>query len=43
MTNAQVRQHGVSQFSVRGLTNVTTVMLLVAVAHNLMRWLSLSA
>ncbi len=42
-TNAQVRQHGVSQFSVRGLTNVTTVMLLVAVAHNLMRWLSLSA
>jgi transposase len=42
-TNAQVRQHGVSQISVRGLTNVTTVMLLVAVAHNLMRWLSLSA
>lgn len=42
-TNAQVRQHGVSQFSVRGLTNVTTVMLLVAVAHNLMRWLSLPA
>lgn len=41
-TNAQVRQHGVSQLSVRGLTHVATAMLLVAVAHNLMRWLSLS-
>ena len=39
--NAQVRQHGVSQFSVRGLLKVTTVMLLVAVAHNLMRWTTL--
>ena len=37
-TNAQVRQHGVSQFTVRGLAKVTTVMLLVAVAHNLLRW-----
>jgi transposase len=36
--NAQVRQHGVSQFTVRGLAKVTTVMLLVAVAHNLLRW-----
>ena len=41
-TNAQVRQHGVSQLTVRGLANVATAMLLVAVAHNLMRWLSLS-
>jgi len=40
-TNAQVRQHGVGQFNVRGLANVTTVMLLVAVAHDLMRWVSL--
>lgn len=40
-TNAQVRQHGVSQFMVRGLDKVTTVMLLVAVAHNLLRWLRL--
>jgi hypothetical protein len=40
-TNAQVRQHGVSQFNVRGLANVATSMLLVAVAHNLMRWLRL--
>lgn len=39
--NAQVRQHGVSQFSVRGLAKVTTVMLLVAVAHNLLRWVGL--
>jgi len=37
-TNAQVRQHGVSRFTVRGLAKVTTVMLLVAVAHNLLRW-----
>ena len=37
-TNAQVRLHGVSQFSVRGLVKVTSVMLLVAVAHNLLRW-----
>ena len=36
--NAQVRQHGVSQCNVRGLAKVSTVMLLVVVAHNLMRW-----
>ncbi len=36
--NAQVRQHGVSQFTVRGLAKVTTVMLLVVVAHNFLRW-----
>lgn len=39
--NAQVRQHGVSRFTVRGLVKVTTVMLLVAVAHNLLRWAAL--
>jgi hypothetical protein len=39
--NAQVRQHGVSQFTVRGLAKVSTVMLLVAVAHNLLRWVAL--
>ena len=37
-TNAQVRHHGVRQFSVRGLAKVTSVMLLVAVAHNFLRW-----
>ena len=36
--NAQVRFHGVSQFTVRGLVKVTTVALLVAVAHNFLRW-----
>ena len=41
--NAQVRQHGLSQFSVRGLTKAATVLLLVAVAHNLLRWLSIQA
>lgn len=41
--NAQVRQLGVSQFTVRGLAKVTTVMLLVAVAHNLLRWLATGA
>ncbi|MDP3062107.1 MAG: IS1182 family transposase [Chloroflexota bacterium] len=40
--NAQVRQHGVSQFTVRGAAKVTTVMLLVAVAHNLLRWVALA-
>ncbi len=39
--NAQVRQHGVSQFTVRGLAKVTTAILLVAVAHNLLRWIAL--
>ena len=39
--NARVRALGVSQFTVRGLPKVTTVMLLVAVAHNLLRWLAL--
>jgi transposase len=39
--NAQVCLHGVSQFTVRGLTKVTTVMLLVAVAHNFLRWIAL--
>ena len=41
--NAQVRQHGVSQFTVRGLAKVTTVALLVAVAHNLLRWIALAS
>ena len=41
--NAQVRLHGVSQFTVRGLVKVTTVALLVAVAHNFLRWEALMA
>ena len=39
--NAQVRHHGVGQFTVRGVAKVTTVMLLVAVTHNLLRWAAL--
>jgi transposase len=39
--NAQLRQHGLTQFSVRGLTKVTTVILLMAVAHDFLRWLSI--
>jgi transposase len=42
-TNASARRLGVSHFTVRGVTKVTTVMLLVAVAHNLLRWLAMAA
>lgn len=38
--NAQVRQHGVSQFTVRGLTKALTVILLVALAHDILRWVA---
>ena len=39
--NAQVSQHGVSRFTVRGVGKLTSVMLLVAVAHNFLRWTAL--
>ena len=39
--NAQVSQHGVTRFTVRGVGKLTSVMLLVAVAHNLLRWAAL--
>lgn len=35
-TNAQVRQHGINAFLVRGLVKVTAVMLFAAIAHNLL-------
>ena len=39
--NAQGRErHGLQRFVVRGLTKVRCVALLVALAHNLYRWLS---
>lgn len=38
--NAQLRQFGVIQFTVRGLAKVTTVMLLMVVAQSLLRWLA---
>ena len=39
--NAQVVQHGVTRFTVRGVAKLTSVMLMVAVAHNLLRWTAL--
>ncbi len=39
--NAQVSQHGVSRFTVRGVAKLTSVMLLVVVGHNLLRWSAL--
>ena len=39
--NAQVSQHGVSRFTVRGVAKLTSIMLMVAVAHNLLRWTAL--
>lgn len=36
-TNAQVRQHGINAFLVRGLLKVTAVTLLAAIAHNLLQ------
>jgi transposase len=41
--NAHVRRLGMGQFTVRGLPNVKAVLLLVAVAQNLLRWLALEA
>jgi transposase len=40
--NAQARNRGLQQFAVRGLTKVTCVMLLFALAHNLMRTAALA-
>ena len=41
--NAQFRvKYGVQRFTVRGVTNVTAVALLVAVTHNLLRWAALT-
>ena len=34
-------QHGVSRFTVRGVAKLTSVMLMVAVAHNLLLWITL--
>ena len=43
-TNAQLRfRHGLHQFTVRGVDRVTSVVLLLAVTHNLLRYLSLTA
>ena len=38
--NAQIRRLGLTQFMVRGVAKVTTVATLIAVTHNLLRWLA---
>jgi transposase len=43
-TNAQARgRYGLHQFTVRGVERVTSVVLLLAVTHNLLRYLALTA
>jgi transposase len=43
-TNAQLRfRHGLQRFTVRGVDRVTSVVLLLAVTHNLLRYLALTA
>jgi transposase len=43
-THAQWRtRHGLQQFRVRGIEKVTSVMLLMAVTHNLLQWVRLGA
>lgn len=39
--NAQARYHGLTRFTVRGLTKALNVVLLAAIAHNLLRWQAL--
>lgn len=38
--NAQVRGHGLLPFTVRGLHKALSAMLLVVIAHNLLRWIA---
>jgi len=40
-TNAQIRCHGLRRFTVRGLDKALSIVLLVAIAHNLLRWIAL--
>ena len=40
--NAQAREMGLTQLVVRGTAKVLSTLLLVAIAHNLMRWLSMT-
>lgn len=41
--NAHARRHGLTQLLVRGTDKVLSVLLLVAITHNLLRWIALSA
>ena len=41
--NAQVRmKYGAQRFNVRGVAKVTGIALLLAITHDLLRWISLS-
>jgi hypothetical protein len=40
--NAHARRHGLTQLLVRGTDKVLSVLLLVAVTHNLLRWIALT-
>jgi transposase len=42
-TNAQTRHHGLNRFTVRGLGKELSLVLLVAIAHNLLRWVALTS
>jgi transposase len=41
--NAHARRHSLTQLMVRGTNKVRSVLLLVAITHNLLRWIALSA
>ena len=41
--NAHARRYGLTQLLVRGADKVLSVLLLVAITHNLLRWIQLSA
>ena len=41
--NAHARRYGLRQLMVRGAAKVLSVLLLVAVAHNVLRWIALSS
>jgi transposase len=40
--NARCRQHGIHQFSVRGVDKMLSVMLLAVITHDLLRWIALT-
>jgi transposase len=41
--NAHARRHGLSQLLVRGVDKVLSALLLVAITHNILRWIALDA
>jgi homoserine kinase len=41
--NAHARHHSLTQACVRGKKNVLSMLLLVAITHNLLRWIAFTA